>query len=63
MAKREPKYDEHGEIRVMAYADGYLMVRRPGKMPFILHYSEWDDLSDKPTSVIAPIPEEQENGS
>lgn len=33
--------DEHGEIRVMAVADGYVMVRRPGCLPFVLSVKEF----------------------
>ncbi len=27
--------DQHGPVRIMAIADGYAMVRRPGCMPFV----------------------------
>tara|TARA_R110000744_G_scaffold300691_1_gene409826 strand:+ start:52 stop:216 length:165 start_codon:yes stop_codon:yes gene_type:complete len=50
MAKREffmchpMHWDEAGEVRVMARADGYAMVRRKGCMPFAVSEK---DLSPK----------------
>jgi hypothetical protein len=29
-------YDIHGQVRVMAVADGYVMARRPGCGPFVV---------------------------
>lgn len=29
-------YDERGDVRVMAIADGWCMVRRKGAMPFVI---------------------------
>jgi hypothetical protein len=29
-------WDEHGLIRVMAVASGWAMVRRPGRMPWVM---------------------------
>lgn len=33
-----PRYwrDAHGEIRLMGIIDGYAMMRRPGKIPFVV---------------------------
>lgn len=28
-------------IRVMAYAEGYVMARIPGRVPFIEHWRDW----------------------
>lgn len=33
--------DQHGEIRCMAFADGYVMCRRKGAMPFVKPVAEW----------------------
>jgi hypothetical protein len=42
----QSRYDHHGPIRVMAVVDPYLMVRRPGSMPFVLGFAEWWALSN-----------------
>jgi hypothetical protein len=46
MAKKavEARIWKGGPIRLMASADGYVMVRRPGKLPFVLSNSDWVDL-------------------
>jgi hypothetical protein len=46
MAKRiaEERHDNHGPIRLMAQADGYRMVRRPGAAPFVMTDREWQAL-------------------
>lgn len=46
MARRaaEQRYDHIGPVRLMAQADGYRMVRRPGAMPFVLTDAEWAGL-------------------
>lgn len=41
MSKVEERKDRHGIIRSMAAAEGYVMVRRPGCMPFVLSGKEW----------------------
>lgn len=33
-------FDALGGVRIMAWAEGYAMVRRPGCMPFIKHSSD-----------------------
>jgi hypothetical protein len=33
--------DAHGTLRYMAHANGYVMVRRPGRLPFVLPEKEW----------------------
>jgi hypothetical protein len=52
MARREieERYDRHGAIRLMAQADGYFMVRRPGAAPFVLNTREWAALYMSPVS-------------
>lgn len=32
-------YDELGPIRIMTFADGYIMARRPRCMPFVIPVS------------------------
>lgn len=40
---------EHSrEARCMAVADGYVMVRHPGAMPFVMSEKEWLKLEEKP---------------
>jgi hypothetical protein len=50
--KGEKRYDHDSEIRLMAEADGYVMVRKPGKMPFVRTRKEWDQLSRDPKTVL-----------
>lgn len=40
-APREFRKDAQGEIRKMAEAEGYVMVRRPRYAPFVLSEREW----------------------
>jgi hypothetical protein len=47
----ERRYDEGSEIREMARADGYVMARRPGCMPFVISAKEWDAM---PRAALAP---------
>lgn len=47
----ERRYDLNGELRLMAKADGYVMVRHPGAMPFVLPLKVWDRL---PTTKPEP---------
>lgn len=42
MSDETVKKDRHGELRLMAAAKGYVMVRRPGCMPFVMSGKEWD---------------------
>ncbi len=46
MARRaaEERYDHIGPVRLMAKADGYRMVRRPGCAPYVLTDAEWAGL-------------------
>ena len=30
-------------VRLMAWADGYCMVRRPGCAPFVVTYQDWQE--------------------
>ena len=39
--RRHPS--DGGEVRCMVAVDGYVMVRRPGCMPFVLALSKWDE--------------------
>lgn len=42
--KGETKQCDGGPIKAMACADGYVMCRRPGCIPFVLTVKEWDRL-------------------
>lgn len=33
--------DDHGRLRFMARADGYVMVRRPGAAPYCITEKDW----------------------
>ena len=48
ISKGEVRFDEHGELRFIAYADNWLMVRRPGAVPFTIYIKAWDALSKEP---------------
>lgn len=39
-----PHYMGAGPVKLMARADGYVMVRRAGCMPFVLSEGEWSAL-------------------
>lgn len=42
--------DKHGPLRVMAGpVSGYVMVRRPSAVPFVLHVSDLCNASKRPT--------------
>ena len=43
-----PAYDKHGLIRFMCESGGYVMVRRPRCMPFVLTLKEWAKLPKQP---------------
>lgn len=36
------RWDRPGDVRLMAKAEGYCMVRRKGAMPFIIDAKMWD---------------------
>jgi len=38
-----PSVKSGGVIRFMAAADGYVMVRRPGHIPFVVNVNDWND--------------------
>jgi hypothetical protein len=43
--KTAPKRkDQHGLLRPMVECDGYVMVRRPGAMPFIIPLKEFENM-------------------
>lgn len=44
MRQRE---DIHGPLRLMASAEGYVMVRRPGCVPFVLREQDWLQLRER----------------
>ena len=47
----ERRFDELGEFRLMAHADGYLMVRRKGAVPFVMASVEWPQLGLTPADA------------
>lgn len=38
------RYDAVGKLRMIACAEGYVMVRRPRAMPFVMDGKEWTAL-------------------
>jgi hypothetical protein len=54
---KEDRYDKHGRIRLMAEADGYVMVRRPRAYPFVLSRKEFDAL---PLQELVEAPPDRE---
>lgn len=44
--KYENRFDRHGEIRLMVECDGYVMARRPGRIPFCISRNDWDNLPE-----------------
>ena len=42
------RYDAIGKLRMIACAEGYVMVRRTGEMPFVMDGKEWMALPTKP---------------
>lgn len=39
--------DEYGPMRLMAYAEGYVMARRKGGAPFIVSAKEWREIGEE----------------
>lgn len=35
-------YDEYGKIEIKSVTKDYLIVRRSGKIPYCMSFSEWD---------------------
>lgn len=44
--KSERRVDHIGPLRLMAEAEGYVMVRRPGCMPFLMSADKWRALPE-----------------
>lgn len=44
---RNTRADASGPLRFMAAADGYVMARRPGCMPFVMQERDWLRLSER----------------
>jgi hypothetical protein len=42
--KAERRWDGYGELRMMAEVDGWVMLRRPGKTPFVMSRDAWNKL-------------------
>lgn len=42
------RFDKIGRIRLMAYAEKYALVRRPGCIPFVMPWDEWVAMSREP---------------
>lgn len=46
---KEARWHNGRESRLMAMADGWVMVRRPGAAPYTMTSKEWADLPDVET--------------
>ena len=44
MRRRHPV--DGGQLKPMAFADGYVMARRPGCIPFVMTEREWQKLPE-----------------
>jgi hypothetical protein len=51
--------DEYGPFRLMAVAEGYVMARRKGAMPFVVPVDEWVEIGrgKQPIAALKPVPE------
>lgn len=53
----ETKRDRSGPLRVMAEAEGFLMVRRPYCNPMVISRGEWDALTEEQTVTVHGVRE------
>jgi len=56
--KSERRFDQWGQFRLMVRAEGYVMVRRPRAIPFVMPEKEWQELP----LVVAPESPESAGG-
>lgn len=64
MASKESKYDfvplrrkdQYGDFRLMAFADGYVMARRPRAAPFVVTLDEWVEIGRGHEPIARPKP-------
>lgn len=52
-AKVERRFDAIGEWRAMTEAEGYVMCRRPGRIPRVMSRKEWDAMSRTASAIRA----------
>lgn len=45
--------DEYGDFRLMAVAEGYVMARRKGRMPFVVTIDQWIEIAG--SSQVVPL--------
>lgn len=50
----ERRYDQYGEFRLMARAEGYVMFRRKGRTACVIAEEEWDKLAREPLDGVRP---------
>lgn len=43
-----PAYDQHGKIQHLVTSGGYVMVKRPRAVPFVLTLKQWAKLPKEP---------------
>lgn len=48
VARKECRYDNHGRIVLVARGSGYVMVRRPGCLPFVKTEKQWAKMDAEP---------------
>lgn len=49
-----PAYDKQGKIMHMVTSGGYVMVKRPKAMPFVLTLKEWAKLPKEAAASMSP---------
>lgn len=49
----DKRFDQHGELRLIAYADGHVMYRRPGRATATCTAKEWDAKGREPYPAVA----------
>jgi hypothetical protein len=50
-----PGYDKHGKIVHMVTSGGYVMVKRPRCMPFVLSLKEWAQIPKQTADTQAKV--------
>ncbi len=46
------RYDQYGKLTALAAQDGWMMVRRPACVPFVIKVKDWIALDSEPPEQI-----------
>ena len=60
--KRERRFDLDGPLTKLVAAEGYVMVRRPYAMPFIITQQDWNRLPPEPIPPEGKLPPIETHG-